>query len=69
MGKFTSIPRHAAADVSAAMPRRRREVLRDLKLELLGALSGEERTSGCNPYDSKLGITAVHDVWSQRRRA
>jgi hypothetical protein len=49
--------------------RRQREVLRELKLELLGALAaGQERSSGSNPYDSKLGRPA-QDVWNQRRRA
>ena len=49
--------------------RRQRKVLRELKLELLGALAGaQESSSGSNPYDSKLGRPA-QDVWKQRRRA
>jgi len=49
--------------------RGRREMLRDLQLELLGAYAGgKDTTRGVNPYDNKLGC-ADQDIWNRRRRA
>jgi len=49
--------------------RGRREMLRDLQLELLGVYAGgNDQTRGVNPYDNKLGCSA-QDVWNRQRRA
>jgi hypothetical protein len=56
----------SAIDARLSDGRRQRKLLRDLKLELLGAAIG--KSDGSNPYDSKLGKPA-QDVWKQRRHA
>jgi hypothetical protein len=54
---------------STAKRRGRREMLRDLQLELLGIYAGgKDRACGVNPYDNKLGCSA-EDVWRRLRRA
>jgi len=55
----------------ASSPRRRDQVLQNIKLELAtgGELSLGERTRGFDPYNSKLGNVPRADVWDKRRRA
>ena len=59
----------AAGAAEAATPAKRLdEVLRKVRLELVGEL-GEQRGRGCDPYDAKLGRQPSRsDVWGRRRR-
>jgi hypothetical protein len=52
-------------------PRRRDEVLKEIKLALVinhGVGIDAQQRGGFDPYDSRLG-SARRDVWGQRRRA